>query len=487
MLRSLRLLATPYSSLATVSLLLASLLPFPASAQVATETPPFGSFGGGPDIINLANLNSHITIPVLHKPGRGTNFTYDLSYDSSVWYPVTSNGTTSWQSVSNWGWRGQTEVATGYESFVLRRVLCDVGLYGYARSSYVYHDAFGAGHSFPNAFYDGCGDGTLTDTTVDGSGYSIKVPGGAITSSSGKIFNPPKNTTSGTGNFTDRNGNQITVDSSGHFYDTLNSTTPVLTVTGGAPNPLVFTYSAPSGANASYTMKYTAYTVKTNFGCSSIAEYGPTSNNLVSEIDLPDNSKYTFSYETTPGYSGDVTGRLYQVTLPTGGTITYTYSGGNNGINCSEGSTATLTRATPDTWTYAQVKGSGAASTTTITDPQSNVTTIQFQGIYETQRVVNQGSSSTVLTTNTCYNGSATPCTGTAFTLPITQRDTTTYLPGGNLQAKHTEIYYAPPSTGVAIATPKEIDDWDYGSGAPGGMLRQILITYASLGNNLNS
>ena len=79
-----------------------------ASGQTppATGTPPFGSFGGGPDVINLANLNSHITVPVLHKPGRGMNFTYDLSYDSSVWYAVTSGSTTSWQPVSNFGWAG---------------------------------------------------------------------------------------------------------------------------------------------------------------------------------------------------------------------------------------------------------------------------------------------------------------------------------------------------------------------------------------------
>ena len=84
-------------------LLIAAFATSPASAQVATGTPPFGSFGGGPDVINLANLNAHITIPVLHKAGRGTNFTYDLSFDSSVWYPVTSGGTTSWQAVGNWG------------------------------------------------------------------------------------------------------------------------------------------------------------------------------------------------------------------------------------------------------------------------------------------------------------------------------------------------------------------------------------------------
>src|SRR6266404_5640165 len=87
-----------------------------ASAQVQTGTPPFGSFGGGPDVINLGNLNVHYTIPVLHKPGRGLNFTYDLSYDNSVWFPVTSGGTTTWTPVQNWGWRGSTEAATGYMS-----------------------------------------------------------------------------------------------------------------------------------------------------------------------------------------------------------------------------------------------------------------------------------------------------------------------------------------------------------------------------------
>src|SRR5260221_13031168 len=82
-----------------------------ASAQVTGGTPPFGSFGGGPDVINLASLNSHISIPVVHKAGRGSDFTYDLSYDSSAWYKVTSNGTTSWQPVYNWGLRGVTEVS----------------------------------------------------------------------------------------------------------------------------------------------------------------------------------------------------------------------------------------------------------------------------------------------------------------------------------------------------------------------------------------
>lgn len=95
-----------------------------SSAQVQTGTPPFGSFGGGPDIINLANLNSHITIPVRHKPGRGTDFTYDLSYDSSVWFPAGVSGSQTWQPVANWGWRGQTEVALGYITYTVTTTQC---------------------------------------------------------------------------------------------------------------------------------------------------------------------------------------------------------------------------------------------------------------------------------------------------------------------------------------------------------------------------
>ena len=76
-----------------------------ASGQVSTGTPPFGSFGGGPsDTVNLGNLNVHFAIPVLHKAGRGVPFTFDLSYDSSIWYQGTVNGTTQWVPTANWGW-----------------------------------------------------------------------------------------------------------------------------------------------------------------------------------------------------------------------------------------------------------------------------------------------------------------------------------------------------------------------------------------------
>jgi hypothetical protein len=99
----------------TVVLLAAfALLSGASFGQVATGTPPFGSFGGGPfDTINLGNLNVHFAVPVLNKAGRGTSFHYSLGYDSSVWYPVTSNGVTSWTYLSNWGWTAQSNALGG--------------------------------------------------------------------------------------------------------------------------------------------------------------------------------------------------------------------------------------------------------------------------------------------------------------------------------------------------------------------------------------
>lgn len=486
----------------TVFTLLCLLLPASSPAQVQTGFPPFASFGGPPDTIDLANLNVHYTIPILHKAGRGTDFAYDGTYDSYVWTPITSGSTASWQPVPYWGWGAlDGSGIMGYITYNGSPSNCYVfgaGVFYYDQfTNFVFYDARGTPHPLPGqitAFNQSPPGGGncpsanygISGTTSDGSGlgYSISttqqnynsITFASVSTPSGRLITPPVITysgqTQGSGTLEDRNGNLITQDGSGHYYDTLSSSAAVLTLAGsGTPSsPLTFTYTPPAGGTATYTVKYTAYTVKTNFGCG-IAEYGPTSNNLVSEIDLPDGSKYTFSYESTPGYSGDVTGRLYQVGLPTGGTITYTYSGGNNGINCSDGSTATLTRATPDgTWTYAQAKGSGAASGTTLTDPSGNVTTIQFQGIYETQR-----SSSTLLTRNTCYNGASSPCTGTAITLPITQRTVTSQF--GTPQSKAVFSY-----NNLGLLT--EEDDYDFPSGS--ALLKKTVISYASLGNIQN-
>jgi RHS repeat-associated protein len=497
----------------------------PTGGQVPTGTPPFGTFASNsaPDVINLANLNAHIPIPIVHKAGRGTDFTYDLSYDSSVWYPVTSGSIVTWTPVNNFGWRAQTEITTGYISYTGWLDSQPHCVY-YDYTNWVYHDPWGVQHPFTGEIataYSGgnsqyCGTRYFqgfSSGVRDGSGYSIVVPtnttgsfpGATIYGRDGKVYGVPFNTGSGSGNFTDRNGNQITV-SGASFYDTLSSTNPVLTVSGsGTPSsPMKFTYTAPSLAQPSYTLNYTNYTVATNFGIPGIVEFKSTAAvPLVTSVVLPDNSQYTIQYETTPGactpYAGTtcVTARIKSVILPTGGSINYTYTGGNNGV-FADGTTAGLTRALSDgaswnaTWNYTRLQGTGAASETTVKAPDSNQSILQFQGIYETQSDVYQGSAPTISSLpisestlqtagllqelQTCYNGSTTPCTGTAITLPIASQAVTTIFPGsGGLQSKVISSYNS-------YGRLSEEDDYGFAAGTPGSLFRKKIIQLQTVG-----
>ncbi len=499
-----------------------------AQQAVAPGRPPFSSaMGGSVDTVDLANLNAHLSIPVLQKAGRGMPFNYLIQYDTSIWQPVTTSGSTAWQP-TNSGAIGWTFPAPGYLTAVIGYAELEcyhwVGIPGdeyYVPGgvdyweTYTYYDKLGTAHLFPGAVEteNGCGlssNETLaySGTTTDGSGYTLTVTAGTnpaykVTARNGQIVVYPSSnyTVTNVPVATDANGNEITANSSGQFFDTLSSSTPTLTVTGTAPSNTTFTYVAPSGANAAYTMKYTQYTVETNFGCSGITEYGSngtTTQYLVSEIDLPDvgtnaSDKYTFTYEATPGFSGKVTGRLASVTLPAGGTITYSYSGGSNGIVCADGSTATLTRNTPDTgsanWTYIHTE-SGTQWATTVTDPQGNQSLLNFQSLYLTERQVYEGSSSSgtlLKTVLNCYNastptGSPATCNAATITLPITSKATYTIWPGTNaLQSKVVLSYNSTSGLGT------ETDEYAYGAGTPGALTRKTVTSYASLSNGIRN
>ncbi|HVG90777.1 MAG TPA: hypothetical protein VNB54_04740, partial [Alphaproteobacteria bacterium] len=419
-------------SLILVVFILSSL---PLAAQVSTGAQPMGSFSSGPDIINLGNLNMHFDFPVFAKPGRGMPFTYTLSFDTSVWSPATVSGVKSWQPAANWNWRAVTEVATGYISRTRTTVRCQIpdtfppryvnDPYWY---NYQYHDQFGVVHSFDNTS-GGC-PGDITDnvsSSTDSSGLTLDTSGiPKITARDGTTFTPPQDSGSGAGTRTDRNGNQISTTSGNSFADTLGLT--ALTVSGGAPNPQVFTYTTTTGTAASVTVNYASYTVQTNFGCSGINEFPATAASLVRSVVYPDGSTFTFTYEPTPGF-GTVTGRIASITLSTGSTISYIHTGGNNGIVCADGSTAGLSRITDDGVTQYARSGSGTAWTTTFTDAATpgNQTVINFQTtgtpalFLETHRTMNQGASTVLLQTDTCYNSGVANCTATAITLPITR------------------------------------------------------------------
>jgi RHS repeat-associated protein len=474
-----------------------------AVAQVSTGTTPLGSFSSGPDIINLGNLNVHFAAPVISKPGRGTQFDYILSFDSSIWTPITISGVKNWQPTTNWGWRAITEASTGYISRQRVTVQClidDGTEYVPPRPprylnepqwlNYQYHDAFGVTHAGFSNITGGCvGDiDPSNSTSTDSTGMTLDtstVPA-KVTTASGTVIAAPLDVGTGAATKTDRNGNQLTTTSGSSFTDTLGMT--VLSVSGGAPSPLVLTYTTSSNTPASVTVNYSPYTVQTAFGCSGVSEYGPTAAYLASSMSLPDGSSYTFQYEATPGVPANVTGRVRSITLRTGGTISYLYTGGSNGIECVDGSTAGLTRTTADgTNTYSR-SGSGTAWTTTSTDASSpgNQTVINFQAagsppnFYETHRTVNQGASTTLVQTDTCYNAAVEPnCSSTAIALPLTEVKRYTILPNASQSLNDALI------NGVGL--PSEVDEYDFGTSPHGALVRKTLVTYASLGNGIGA
>ncbi|MEO6848599.1 MAG: hypothetical protein ABI254_15205, partial [Chthoniobacterales bacterium] len=471
-----------------------------AMAQIdGTGLYRFGSFDSrGLDSINLGNLNTHFEIPIVSKQGRGVNFNYALVYDGLVWSQTSSSGTGYWQHDASWGFHGRLGGALlGYVTYNSKTIRCPtiegIPQYGYQLSSYVYHDPYGGNHRFAYSYQE-CdeaegypkilGDGS----TSDGSGLSYGVNTGVIRTQSGSLISAPENVgvnQSSYASIKDSNGNTITNNGNGTFTDTLGVT--ALTIGGGAAygNPLTFTYpvalQGDQATSATITVYFKTYTVQTHFQCSGISEYGAVSADLIDHIVLPDAaaSTYTFTYETTPTVAGAVTGRLASITLPTGGTINYSYSGGcnNSGIN-ADGTPATLTRTTSDGSKVYSRTINGTASTTDVTDEKQNHANYSFTSSsenlwYETERKIWQGvASGTPLQDRiTQYNGQTTT-SSSWLTTPITQTDVLESFNGG-AQSDIRNLY---DSSGLLTTS----SQYDPGNG--GALLAYDSYTYGSAG-----
>jgi YD repeat-containing protein len=489
--------------------------PVVATGQIATGIYNYGAFDSkGFDTINIGNLNSHFQIPVFSKQGRGgLNFNHSLVYDSSVWTPVGTSGSQTWQPAPLWGWQADTGAMTGNLSFTTAPYSCG-GFTGliYIQSKFVYTDWNGVIHTFTGAPtptgspiigshscfvgpYIYVTDGSFPATDNSGFVLQAHINYYTILAPNGQIILPSYNSGVSATSAADTNGNTITSTGTA-FTDTTGNTVLTLSGAGTPSSPRLLTYPTyVSGAasTAAVTVNYTSYYVQTAFGCSGISEYSSSSVNLVSSVVLADGQTYNFTYEATPGYSGKVTGRLASVQLPGGGHIDYSYSGGSNGIVCQDGGTATLTRYLPDdpagsSWTYTRTPGSGGAadSHTVVADGLSNQAAYDFVNdtadTFRTPYVVGQSqyngaiSGTPALAVATCYNG-ATTCIAESLTLPISSLAATTTLDGTSMK----ETAQTFNSSGLITAQA----NYDYGSGSVGGLLSNTVYAYASLTNGI--
>ncbi len=301
-------------------------------------------------------------------------------------------------------------------------------------------------------------------------------------------------------------GVSLTSTSNGSTYtitDALSSS-PVLTInqTGGLANS--YAYTDINNDQQEYTVAYTSYTQATNFACSGLTDYGPLPVSLPTTLTIPHEGSYSITYETTPNYSSTkypppyTTGRVASITFPSGGSISYTYTGGNNGINCKSFVVPTLTRTVNDnngnvsTWKYVN-SNSGATNTFNVaeTDAAGNQTVFTFYLQMQVQVSKYQGGCPTSIsgcngggtlssTVTTCYSGNFTNClnfNALSVTFPISQTDVYTSYNGGpnNLVETKWDTY----------GNVAEVKRYDFGvvmGAAPTGQPLSTLQAYYGMG-----
>lgn len=242
------------------------------------------------------------------------------------------------------------------------------GMYYYG--TFTAYDATGAKHTFGANDPIGVGvggacmsPGPITAVADDGSGYSIVVNGNAPSGLAITLYNKD-GLTGGSWGVYDPDGNSISSQHSSNFADGATSYTATatwqdtltqtvltesenLTCTSVKNDPTCsytsqqFSYTDANNEQQSYTVNYTNQPVATAFGCTisgGSTDVPETTMYLPSSVVLPTGGQYTFSYEQTPGISGYVTGRLAQVTLPSGGYVAFAYGNGIfAGTNSSAG------------------------------------------------------------------------------------------------------------------------------------------------------
>jgi RHS repeat-associated protein len=370
-----------------------------------------------------------------------------------------------------YGWSYQDPASLRFTNSSGHETMCTVGsktYYGFLITSPGVIDSSGALHTFVDAqWLSGNGpagsdcqpsQGTLGPVFPnDGSGYTMIIVNGnpTVYDKSGNYINGvcSLNTCSLQATIYDPDGATIS-DSGGSVTDSLNTT--ALTISGTPlSSPVQYSYKDVNNNSQIYSFAYTKQPLATNFGCPTL-DQSAISVPMLTSILTPGGGQYVISYEGTYKQSKNYTDRIATITLPSGGSISYNYSGGNQGLNCNTATVPTLEVTVNDNngnvglYKYASslnttpgtnggTTGLGVNFTVTKTDPALNQTVYTFSGEFQTEKQVYQGSASgtPLVTTITCYNGfangqnsSSAACTSpsTVPTLPITQTDVYTYL-----------------------------------------------------------
>ncbi len=485
------------------------------------DLPFSSSIGTDIEHVDLASGALNIKIPLIHIPGRGMDSDLYLHWNSNYFLlaPRTDGQGRPyflWTTEEGSGWQPNN---TGHIASTFR-INCG-GVLGYwdGDTNYIYTDPSGTKH--PMAMQAEIG--ACAPSGNSGAGPDLTGQGMWSTAPSGGGFVFSVLTADGsTEDLQDSNGNQednsIGLDTLGRAFYTTQTTSNG----NGQLTQTKYTYTDSNGNPQTYTINWELVSINTNFQANT-GPYGPNieitngSANVISSIVLPNNKQYAFKYN-------DAYGELTEIDLPTGAVITYTWANVEDGRSTRRYVTSRteIVNGVSATWSLAVAATeinnyTNSNYSSTVTYPAVGNPAVQNQSVFTSvsggitdAKIYSGAVQGTPLreyqmgyatdhdptVDDSCYNSSG--IMPPLIAQPVGQRLTSisTILEDGQTQSQKLYYYetftypYYPnhcPSqlsnnVEVTYTTSRgnvtEIDEYGWGQGAHGPLVRRIDKTY---------
>ena len=338
--------------------------------------------------VDLASGALNVDIPLFSVPGRGLSTGASLHYSSNIYnvailYDGEGDITTQeWAAQVGSGW---SDNSPAYTTSYIQVTCLAQGRNGAPNvasyiSQFLYTDTSHVQHALASQ----SGGGTAPCQNPGDAGPDTGAAG-MWSPAVSQVLDP-----SGTGFVTstsvetDANGNYVTLPAFpfGGCTDTFGRSACSGSSTrnpDGSFATVTYNLYDSTGTQRSYVLHWIEVPISTSFGTgpqednSTTYQPAPTLN-VISEIDLPNGQKYTFSYES--GY-----GLLNQITLPDGGTVQYVYSNYtdtsdiyNTGTRRYVSARTETIGGTSSTWNISIPNNQGnnvSAKTSTVTFPDA--------------------------------------------------------------------------------------------------------------------
>ena len=488
--------------------------------------PVNGVFSGGQiDSVQLNNGNLHLDIPLLDLPGVGIPIHIHFLYDSKIF--------------------GYQTDQSSYTYYVTATPAAAVSYPGFVQSSYASHQnsVTCGGIQYNDAVLD-----SLTFTDEDRTSHQFPVEGGYMASSPSCDNNPAgtkfyamdasgifANRATNTGNFAsvitkqgvkysfptigtlpilveDANGNELSVTSASGgpdqsttiITDTIGRQVQIIGHFATAYQPDTIQYTDQDGNPQTISIAWTSIPIDTSSLCKmGYTCQGPAAKFWVpSKITLQDNSTtYQFQWYSTG------LGDLQSVTLPTGATISYTYVPSDAGGDAVKTRTI-VSGGQSSQWTYNYSwnpsQGIGFANTITVNDPYQNDTqyTCTIYAPHPFGVTTNGYHAPCYMTQEKAFNGAAsagnsivTKTTAYTITGAVMPTSTTVSWTGSGETAEtdtswdvipNSGAYSGPdyPANDVSWGNMTSKQEYDYGSGSHGALIRNTQYSYLHVQNN---